>query len=177
MKSRSVVAELNKANNMIYDIMINNLLLYMVVMHEKYGFGEKRLDEFLQAVVEKADEFEKMQIDETFDAKVGKEKERYMPQFRKLLCITGKSYIPKYFLSAAVKQKTPTFNDAARLRKKRERELSANSHVSLAEAERLQNFMKTVKGYNEEVIGNAGERILSRAAAALPEGQVGKDKK
>ncbi|MFR7724105.1 MAG: hypothetical protein ACLU2K_11850, partial [Clostridia bacterium] len=60
MKANSEKAFREKNWRTIFETMEDNLLTVLDVLHEEYGFGEKRLLSFLQSVQNKAAQYNEM---------------------------------------------------------------------------------------------------------------------
>lgn len=90
MKAKKAHQE--SVNNQIYNVMLTNLLLTCYVLHEHFGFGAKRLDNYMQAIVEEAEHFDDMARDGVLDLKIADERRKYQQQFRGILQTTAKFF-------------------------------------------------------------------------------------
>ena len=51
-------ARTESLNNQIYNVLIDNLVISLYVLHEHFGFGAKRIDQYVKALVEMVDRFD-----------------------------------------------------------------------------------------------------------------------
>lgn len=85
MKVNSEKAFREKNWRTIFETMEDNLLTVLDVLHEEYGFGEKRLLSFLQSVQNKAAQYNEMLDDGVIDDKTGGQREKYAAQLHEII--------------------------------------------------------------------------------------------
>lgn len=126
--------------NQLYNVLEDNLLVTVVVLHERFGFGEKRLMEFVDAVQETAAKFSEMIRDEVIDEKTDSYRHRYQQAFRGTLRATTENFMPDAFIKAIFGH-TPTKREIEREVKIKTREKQKTA-VTLSEAAELQAKMQ-----------------------------------
>ena len=94
MKSNSHAAQAEKSWRAVVETLENNLLICVIVLHEQYGFGAKRLSEFVAAVHKKSDEFDAELNDGVFEIRHSEDIRMYREQFRAILAVTLKGLLP-----------------------------------------------------------------------------------
>ena len=63
-----------KNNNAAYDVLINNLIISVLVLHEEFGFGKSRLEQYIAGIIEKVKWFDEMSRDGVADIKTAAER-------------------------------------------------------------------------------------------------------
>lgn len=162
-------AVLNKNQNAVYNIMITNLILAIVVLHEEFGFGKQRLEQYINAVVAKVDEFDEMARDSILDEKVKDIQKAYGDRFRELLRKTSAAYMPEELYKEIFHAPLPTYAQTSCKRKNDQREYDKRTAVSAEEAARLQEFMSAVRDYStERSVLNEHNRAIEAYKQGLP---------
>lgn len=123
-------------NNRLYELLVDNLLVSVYVLHEYFGFGEKRLDDYITAVAAVAKRFDDDTRDGVLDFKTAAERARYRDKFKAYLRIMCKDFISEELYSTFFVDRTPTRSEVLR-KAKRERDMCA---VSVAEAAKMQTM-------------------------------------
>ena len=134
MKAKKAHQE--SVNNQIYNVMLTNLLLTCYVLHEHFGFGAKRLDSYIQAIVEEAEHFDDMARDGVLDLKTADERRKYQQQFREILQTTAKVFLSEDCYNAIFVGRSPTRSEVQTKVKNEERKYA----VSISEAAKMQTM-------------------------------------
>ena len=131
--------------NALYGCLIDNLCISLYVLHENFGFGEERLERFVDATVKAAKQFEEWADDEALDIKTDDYRKKYREKHRELLCAATKNFLPDDFREMFFETRTPTDSEIVRRVKADERKKT----VSVKEAAEMQvrmqafgNFLK-----------------------------------
>ncbi|MBQ7783021.1 MAG: hypothetical protein IJ368_03545 [Oscillospiraceae bacterium] len=129
------------------EVLEDNLVLMLMVLREEYGFGEKRIDNVITAVRNKAKQFEEMSDDEVLDIRTADIRAAYHEAFREIVRINAKALMPpetyEYFFNTPL----PMHNDIRRTAHLQEKIKSEQKKVSLKEATELHSFMQAAQGY------------------------------
>lgn len=142
MKANSEKAFREKNWRTIFETMEDNLLTVLDVIHEEYGFGEKRLLSFLQSVQNKAAQYNEMLDDGVIDDKTGGQREKYAAQLHEIIKTRAKYQLPPSVVDI-FNQSAPT---AAELDRS-ERQKRKNKQVSVTKAAELQNNLQTARAW------------------------------
>lgn len=121
-------------NNRLYELLVDNLLVSCYVLHEYFGFGQKRLDDYIDAVAVVAKRFDDDARDGVLDYKTAAERARYRAKFKEILRIMTKDFLSEEFYNAVFVDRTPTLSEVVRKEKREQRKLT----VSMAEAAKIQ---------------------------------------
>nr|DAU71486.1 MAG TPA: hypothetical protein [Caudoviricetes sp.] len=144
MKSYSPKSNAEKFWGDVSETMVDNLVLVLHVLKEQYGFGDKRLRDFLDGVYAKARKFDEMIDDGVFEIKTEEDRKKYKDVLHNLIRVRSKSYMPADIYSLLYEDKMPT-NQQARREAKQKRK--AKAAVSIKQAEALRNNMLECKGW------------------------------
>ncbi|MGN0599289.1 MAG: hypothetical protein ACI4JK_05280 [Oscillospiraceae bacterium] len=166
MKAKKAAAE--SFNNQVYNVMLNNLILTCVVLHEYFGFGTKRLDDYIQAVMEEAKHFDDMAHDGVLELKTAIERQRYQQKFKEILRTMTKEFLPEAFYNEMFIGRLPTRSELNTKVKNEDKKLA----ISVSEAAKMQTMAQAFSDYlkdkeeNQNVhIGNDhNSRCLRRPA-------------
>lgn len=154
-------AQLNFLQNTAFDMTLTNLVMAMVVLHEDFGFGKQRLDQFIKAVEAKVKVFDEMARDAVLDEKTKSIQKDHAAQFREILRQVSAIYLPQELYSELFEAPLPTYALTSCKRKNDQREYDKRAAVSKEEAARLQEFMSAVRDYSKErSIGNEHNRAI-----------------
>lgn len=123
-------------NNRLYELLVDNLIVSCFVLHEYFGFGQKRLDDYISAVAEVAKRFDDQARDGVLDYKTAAERARYRDKFKEILRIMTKDFLSEEFYNAVFIDHTPTLSEVVRKEKREQRKLA----VSVAEAAKMQTM-------------------------------------
>lgn len=122
-------------NNQIYNVLVDNLLVCVVTLHDSFGFGEKRLNDFINGVMETVKDFDEAAADGVLDTLTAEERKRYRDRFREILRIRTKNYLNEDFYNEIFNGRNPTKTEIE-LKAKADRKART---VSMSEAVRIQN--------------------------------------
>ena len=150
MKANSEKAFREKNWRTIFETMEDNLLTVLDVLHEEYGFGEKRLMQFLLSVQNKAAQYNEMLDDGVIDDKTGGQREKYAAQLHEIIKTRAKYQLPPSVVDI-FNQSAPT---AAELDRS-ERQKRKNKQVSVTKAAELQNSLQVARAW-------AGKQNMNR---------------
>ena len=154
-------AQLNFLQNTVFDMTLTNLVMAMVVLHEEFGFGKQRLDQFIKAVEAKVKIFDEMARDAVLDEKTKGIQKEHAAQFREIIKQVSAIYLSQELYSELFEAPLPTYAQTSCKRKNDQREYDKRTAVSKEEAARLQEFMSAVRDYStERSIGNEHNRAI-----------------
>lgn len=149
-------------NNQVYNVMLNNLLLTCVVLHERFGFGTKRLDDYITAIVEEAVHFDDMAHDGVLELKTAAERQRYQQKFKELLKTMTKGFLPETFYNEMFIGRSPTRSEVNMKVKNEDKRFA----VSVAEAAKIQTMAQAfgdfLKDKEKENVHNFDDNNLRR---------------
>lgn len=94
MKANSRCASAEKYWRSVLGTMSDNLVMVLMVLHEKYGFGEKRLSDLIESVADKAVIFDEMAKDDVLDIKTAHDRELYYSAIHKIIDVNAKAVLP-----------------------------------------------------------------------------------
>lgn len=140
MKIKNAGAE--KLHNVVYNVLLNNLLTVMYVLHEDYGFGAKRQEEFISHLMETVVEFDNKARADLLPTITGDYNE-YHAKLREILKTATKQYLPKEMFEQVFCTALPTHASNTAKEKINER----NRTISLKDAAKLQQTMSIVHEY------------------------------
>lgn len=143
MRIKNAGAE--KLHNVMYNVLLNNLLTVMYVLHNDYGFGAKRQEEFISHLMETVVEFDNKARADLLPTLTGDYNE-YHAKLREILKVSTKQYIPKEMYEQVFCQALPTHASNSAREKNNER----NRAISIKDAAKLQQTMNIVHEYMRE---------------------------
>lgn len=94
MKANSRCASAEKYWRSVLGTLSDNLVMVLMVLHEEYGFGEKRLSDLIEHVADKAVIFDEMIKDDVLDIKTSHDRELYYKSIHKIIEINAKAILP-----------------------------------------------------------------------------------
>ena len=136
MKVKRAAQEKN--NYAAYDVLINNLIISVLVLHEEFEFGKSRIEQYIAGIIEKVKWFDEMSRDGVADIKTAAERKAYQTQFREFLRISTKEYLPEELYREVFETNLPTAAEVACRSKIKEAELQRKTAVSVAKAAEMQ---------------------------------------
>lgn len=154
---RAKRAAFESGNNRIYELLVDNLIVLIYVLHNDFGFGEKRLDSYINAVMDAAKQFDEYARDGVLDFKTVAERVRYRDKFKEYLRIMCKDFVSDELYNAIFVDRTPTTAEVT-CKAKRERDMFA---VSVAEAAKMQTIAQAFGDFlkDKEIAKNANLKM------------------
>ncbi len=154
MKSRR--AQREKFHNDVYNVLVNNLVITLHVLHTEYGFGEKRLNDFLACVMEGVDRFDEMAADGIVTEKMARY-QQYHEKIRHILKTATREYLPSEMYHAFFEENLPTTAQTDSKYKNLHREYDKKNAVSMAEAAQIQQAAQAFQAYMRDHSDNKKE--------------------
>ena len=155
MKSNSKSAQKESWVDALYETIEDNVLATVLVLHEQFGFGEKRIEQYLDAFEKMADKLNAAAEDEIKDFKTGDYRIKYKQTIREILRVTTLNIMPERFYNEVFIKGHSTAKDvemeSARLKRRKEQmPLSFSEAAELqAEMQAFRDFLKD-KGVNKD---------------------------
>ena len=153
MKANSKSAQKEAWTDALYETIEDNVLATVLVLHEQFGFGEKRIEQYLDAFEKMADKLNAAAEDEIKDFKTGDYRIKYKQTIREILRVTTLNIMPERFYNEVFIKGHGTAKDvemesARAKRQKDELPLSFSEAAELqAEMQAFRDFLKD-KGVN-----------------------------
>ena len=154
MKANSKSAQKESWVDALYETIEDNVLATVLVLHEQFGFGEKRIEQYLDAFEKMADKLNAAAEDEIKDFKTGDYRVKYKQAIREILRVTTLNIMPERFYNEVFIKGHSTAKDvemeSARLKRRKEQmPLSFSEAAELqAEMQAFRDFLKD-KGVNK----------------------------
>lgn len=154
MKANSKSAQKESWVDALYETIEDNVLATVLVLHEQFGFGEKRIEQYLDAFEKMADKLNAAAEDEIKDFKTGDYRVKYKQAIREILRISTLNIMPERFYNEVFIKGHSTAKDvemeSARLKRRKEQmPLSFSEAAELqAEMQAFRDFLKD-KGVNK----------------------------
>ena len=154
MKANSKSAQKESWVDALYETIEDNVLATVLVLHEQFGFGEKRIEQYLDAFEKMADKLNAAAEDEIKDFKTGDYRVKYKQAIREILRVTTLNIMPERFYKEVFIKGHGTAKDvemeSARLKRRKEQmPLSFSEAAELqAEMQAFRDFLKD-KGVNK----------------------------
>lgn len=155
MKANSKSAQKESWVDALYETIEDNVLATVLVLHEQFGFGEKRIEQYLDAFEKMADKLNAAAEDEIKDFKTGDYRVKYKQAIREILRISTLNIMPERFYNEVFIKGHSTAKDvemeSARLKRRKEQmPLSFSEAAELqAEMQAFRDFLKD-KGVNKD---------------------------
>ena len=155
MKANSKSAQKESWVDALYETIEDNVLATVLVLHEQFGFGEKRIEQYLDAFEKMADKLNAAAEDEIKDFKTGDYRIKYKQAIREILRVTTLNIMPERFYNEVFIKGHSTAKDvemeSARLKRRKEQmPLSFSEAAELqAEMQAFRDFLKD-KGVNKD---------------------------
>lgn len=151
MKARR--AQREKFHNIDFSVMVNNLVIVLETLHTEYGFGEKRLSDFLNHMIEHVEKFDEMAADGVVTEKMSTY-QQYHESIRSILKASTRGYLPPEFWRSAFIDNMPTSALTDSKYKNLHREYDKKNAVSMAEAAQIQQAAQAFQAYMRERSGD-----------------------
>ena len=154
MKANSKSAQKESWVDALYETIEDNVLATVLVLHEQFGFGEKRIEQYLDAFEKMADKLNAAAEDEIKDFKTGDYRIKYKQTIREILRVTTLNIMPERFYNEVFIKGHSTAKDvemesARAKRQKNKLPLSFSEAAELqAEMQAFGDFLKD-KGVNK----------------------------
>ena len=155
MKANSKSAQKESWVDALYETIEDNVLATVLVLHEQFGFGEKRIEQYLDAFEKMADKLNAAAEDEIKDFKTGDYRVKYKQAIREILRVTTLNIMPERFYNEVFIKGHSTAKDvemeSARMKRRKEQmPLSFSEAAELqAEMQAFRDFLKD-KGVNKD---------------------------
>ena len=131
-------ADREKNNNAAYDVLINNLIISVIVLHEEFGFGKCRMEQYIAGIIDRVRWFDEMSRDGVADIKTAEERKAYKAKFREFLRISTKEYLPEELYREIFETNLPTAAEVSCRSKIKDAEMQRKTAVSVAKAAEMQ---------------------------------------
>ena len=146
MKANSKSAQKESWVDALYETIEDNVLATVLVLHEQFGFGEKRIEQYLDAFEKMADKLNAAAEDEIKDFKTGDYRVKYKQAIREILRVTTLNIMPERFYNEVFIKGHSTAKDvemeSARLKRRKEQ-----MPLSFSEAAELQAEMQAFRDF------------------------------
>lgn len=139
------IAEKNFAK--MTDILMTNLLVGIVTLHDSFGFGAKRIDDYIKAFYENARMFDDMAADGVLQDKMAGYTTTYADSMVKLLAQQMKPYLSDDEFGMLFDKTRKPFQQVVRENSAAEKRKATQMAVSVAEAAEMQNKMLAMRDY------------------------------
>lgn len=156
MKCNSNNVGAEKSWRQIIETMEDNVIITLQVLHEDFGFGEERMNRLLDAILDKAQEFQQAVDDDVLDLKTNYEREHYHDKIHELIKTKAVGFLPTGIYNWFYNTPLPSVSSVRREDKAKARR---KNHVSLKEATELQQKMLAAKRYAEHIVSEANRNI------------------
>lgn len=141
MRSNSKSVQKESWVDALYETIEDNVLATVLVLHEQFGFGEKRIEKYLAAFEEMAERLNAAAEDEIKDFKTGDYRVKYKQAIREILRISTLNIMPERFYNEVFIKGHSTAKDvemeSARMKRQKEQ-----MPLSFSEAAELQAKMQ-----------------------------------
>lgn len=148
MKANSKAAHKEAWVDALYETLEDNVLVTVLVLHESFGFGKKRLGRYLTAFEEMAERLNTMVEDDIKGYKTSDYRAKYKQDIKDILSHSSKHLMPDEFYDKVFVKghntKREVETEAARaMRKKHENPLSLSESAELqAKMQAFGDFLK-----------------------------------
>ena len=146
MKANSKSAQKESWVDALYETIEDNVLATVLVLHEQFGFGEKRIEQYLDAFEKMADKLNAAAEDEIKDFKTGDYRIKYKQTIREILRVTTLNIMPERFYNEVFIKGHSTAKDvemeSARMKRRKEQ-----MPLSFSEAAELQAKMQAFRDF------------------------------
>ena len=145
MKCNTQQTEIQRNWNSVYENLVDNLALVLLVLHDEYGFGRDRIGKILASMTETAKRFDEYQADDVLDVKREQLTDGFLDvkDLHEFLKIRLKGVIPEWCYNNIFYSTTPALREA-RAKYRRNTQNQHKSDISLSEAAEIQRKMLAV---------------------------------
>ena len=143
-------ARTESINNQIYNCLIDNLLISLYILHDKYGFGEKRITDYINTHVEYAAKMDEYIRDEVIAEKTEDFRSQYRQKMNEILRIITKEFLPADFYAEIFEKPTPTRAEVVSRSNRQRKERAAKTAVSVSQAAEMQRAAQKFQSYLRE---------------------------
>ena len=158
MKANTPDVAANKMFSQIHELIEDNLIMVLSVLHDEFGFGDKRTRQLILAVQERTEEYTQMAFDEVLEYKTAEDRRKLHKEVREILRVNALEWMPEDVYTYFFKSRLPTFADAKRNHKARTKAEERKQRVSLKRAAERQEQLQIARswatnntGYNAAV--------------------------
>lgn len=163
MKSKRARTE--SINNQIYNCLIDNLLITLYILHDKYGFGEKRITDYINTHVEYAAKMDEYIRDEVIAEKTEDFRSLYRRQMHEILRTMTKEFLPADFYAEIFEKPTPTRAEVVSRSNRQRKERAAKTAVSVSQAAEMQRAAQIFQQFLRE--GGDNNEIQASAVQTM----------
>ena len=146
MKANSKSAQKESWVDALYETIEDNVLATVLVLHEQFGFGEKRIEQYLDAFEKMADKLNAAAEDEIKNFKTGDYRVKSKQAIREILRISTLNIMPERFYNEVFIKGHSTAKDvemeSARMKRRKEQ-----TPLSFSEAAELQAKMQAFRNF------------------------------
>lgn len=143
-------ARTESINNQIYNCLIDNLLISLYILHDKYGFGEKRITDYINTHVEYAAKMDEYIRDEVIAEKTEDFRSKYRQQMNEILRTITKEFLPADFYTEIFEKPTPTRAEVVSRSNRQRKERAAKTAVSVTQAAEMQKAAQIFQQFLRE---------------------------
>lgn len=158
MKANTTDAAVSKMFSQIHEMIEDNLIMILSVLHDEFGFGDKRTRQLILAVQERTAKYTEMAFDEILEYKVAEDRRKLHNEVREILRINALEWMPEDVYAYFFKCRLPTYADVKRNHNARIKATERKQRVSLKQAAELQEQLQIARswatnntGYNAAV--------------------------
>ena len=130
----------------ITQVLKDNLILVLMVLHEQYGFSDRQRT-VLDAVYEKAKLFDQMARDEILEIKTQHEREKYHKIIHEIIKLRAHAFMPPDIWDFFYNSSTPTFTETRAASSRKEKENARKEQLSLKQAMQMQVDLQAARGW------------------------------
>ena len=145
----------------ITQILEDNLILILMVLHEQYGFYDRQKT-VLNAVYEKAKLFDQMARDEILEIKTQHEREKYHKTIHEIIKLRAHAFMPPEVWDFFYNSSPPTFSETRAASSRKEKEHARQEQLSLKQAMQMQTDLQAARGWamnNENYSAAFGKKV------------------
>ena len=131
----------------IVNVMLKNLIISVMALHEDFGFGRERIEKYIGAVQEKVKEVDEQTFDGVWEHKSGEYKKSYHQRLLEVCKASTKPYLPEDLWKEFFEKPNPTAQEFLRGWNQKQKHIKAKTAVSMSEAAEMQDNLKAFQQF------------------------------
>ena len=143
-------ARLESYNNQLYDCLMQNMIMFMFILHEQFHFGEDRLTRCLTFIREYAQMFDDQARDGILEENIDDYRKKYRQNIREILKITTKNILPPDFYAEVFENRCPTRAETVSKYNRETKAKIAKTAVSFSQAAEMQRAAQIFQSFLRE---------------------------
>lgn len=153
MKALSNDAAANKMFTQIHELIEDNFIMVLSVLHDEFGFGDKRTRQLIETVYQRTEEYTRMAFEETLEYNTAEDRRKYHKEVREIIRLNALEWMPPNVYAYFFQCRLPNYADAKRGHNARTKEYERRQHISIKDAASMQEQLQAARSWAQNNSG------------------------